>query len=60
VTVSPTWTVFCEGAVCGAWIAEEPTPAEARKMARRNGWLLRPKKAGGDLCPLCRVRLVKP
>jgi hypothetical protein len=54
MTASPTWSVFCDK--CGNWVAQEATAPLARATARLNGWLLRPKKRGGDLCPGCREK----
>jgi hypothetical protein len=45
------WSIECDADSCTIWIAEEASHAEAKEVARRNGWLVRPKSKGGDRCP---------
>jgi hypothetical protein len=46
-----TFAIECDEVDCTIWIGEEATHTEAKVVARRNGWLLRPKNKGGDRCP---------
>jgi hypothetical protein len=57
MSASPRWTIWCDNLnaegtpACGQWIGSEENAEEARKVAKRNGWRIRPKSKGGDLCP---------
>lgn len=46
-----TWAIECDEDGCTVWIGEEANLADAKRVARLNGWLLRPKRTGGDRCP---------
>ena len=57
-----TFAVFCDHGYpahpCPQWVGREPSPAEARKVARASGWYVAPRGGrtgprydGPDYCP---------
>lgn len=58
MTASRLVTIWCDAehaldTKCEFWVAHEPTAAEARKVARSQGWV---RRDGRDLSPTCAAR----
>lgn len=52
MSITTLHTVFCDETPCTSWIAHEPSPAEARWLAKQHGWKrIRRGRQWVDLCP---------
>ena len=61
MTVTATYTVFCQGGRCGQWAGQEDTIKDARAEAKRLGfaYVKVPNGSKWDFCPECYQRYLE-